>query len=206
MRRKLPLFVERSLQQVQADRLELADQFQRTVAGEQSISCTAGCAACCYHPVLVTIMEAIPLYGSLVEHGRWTPSFKEKLGKASQMTSGLSPDVWLLAKIPCPLLDDKKRCSAYEARPFLCRVTIATGDPFYCDAHHLGKQTTIVPHSEAVVEFHAREKATLRKHGLLHLLMPIGRAVLMAERVCSGTLTLESVDRTYMIDHLADEA
>ena len=205
MRRKLPLFVERSVQQVQADRIELADTFERKLTGNVAITCGAGCASCCYHPVTITIMEAIPLYGALVGQGRWTPSFKEKLRKASEMTSGLSFQVWLLSKIPCPLLDNK-RCSVYADRPFTCRTTLATGDPYYCDPQRLGNETTIVSRQEAVEEFHKREEVILRKHGLLHLVMPIGRAVLLAERVCSGSLTLENVDRTYVSDHLADDA
>ncbi len=205
MRRKLPLFVERSIQQVQADRIELADAFERRLAGNVAVTCQVGCHACCYHPVLITILEAFPIYGALVEQGRWTPSFKEMLRKSSEMTSGLSFEVWLLSKIPCPFLVDKQ-CKVYEARPFVCRTTLATGDPYYCDAQRLGKETTIVPRQDAVASFHARERAILRKHGLLHLVMPIGRAVLMAERVCAGTLTLESVDRTYVADHLADDA
>jgi Fe-S-cluster containining protein len=174
----------------------------RPIAGHRTVSCKAGCASCCYHPLLITILEAIPIYGALVEAGRWTPSFKEKLTKASTMTSGLSFQVWLLSKIACPLLDENKRCMIYEERPFHCRVTVATGDPYFCDPQRLGQETTILPREDAVREFHARETAMLLKHGLLHLVMPVGRAVLLAERVCSGSITLENVDRTYIREYL----
>ena len=204
-RRKLPLFVERSIQQVQAERLALADKFVGAIIGTKPISCKAGCSACCHHPLLITILEAIPLYGALVDRGRWTPSFKAKLRKTSEETSGLSMGVWLLAKIPCPLLD-ADRCSAYEDRPYACRATVATGDPYYCDAQRLGPETTIAPRADTMKEFHEREAEILHKHNLLHLTMPVSRAILMAERVCSGNLTLESVDRTYIFDHLADDA
>lgn len=206
MRRKLPLFVERSLEQIQADQAELTSQFEATIIGQKPVSCKTGCSACCYHPVLISIMEAIPIYGSLVAHGKWSPSLKAKLKQSSDMTAGLSFEVWLLSKLACPLLDGNNRCVAYEARPFSCRVTLATGDPFYCDSQRLGKDTTILPRQEALTEFHKREKDVLRKHGLLHLTMPVGRAVLMAERVCSGALTLEGVDKVYALDHLADDA
>ncbi len=205
MRRKLPLFVERSIQQVQADRIELADTFERKIEGNQPITCKAGCSACCHHPVLITVMEAFPIYGALVEQGRWTPSFKARLEKHAGLTSGLSFRVWLLSSIPCPLLE-RDRCLTYEYRPFVCRVTISTGDAYFCDPQRLGDDTKIVPRHDTVAEFHGREAEILRKHGLLHLTMPIGRAILMAERVCSGTLTLENVDRTYVADHLGDEA
>lgn len=206
MRRKLPIFVERSIQQVQADRIELADAFMRQVVGHKAVTCKPGCAACCHHPLLITILEAFPIYGALVESGRWTPSLKDKLTKAAELTSGLSFQVWLLSKLPCPLLDTNNRCMVYAERPFICRATIATGDAYYCDAQRLGPETTIVERKEAVQGFHEREQTILKKHGLLHLTMPVGRAILMAERVCSGNLALEAVDRTYLTDHLADEA
>jgi hypothetical protein len=95
---------------------------------------------------------------------------------------------------------------AYEDRPFQCRVTYATGDPHFCDPQRLGSETTIVPRNEAMNEFKRSSTLILHKHGLMHLTMPIGRAVLMAEQVCSGQLTLESVDRTYVSEHLADDA
>ena len=150
-------------------------------------------------------MEAIPIYGSLVEKGKWVPSFKEKLKKVSEMTSGLAFHIWLLSKIACPLLEGH-RCMAYDTRPFVCRTTVATGDPYYCDSQRLGQETSIVPRQANVAQFHTKEKALLRKHGLLHLLMPVGRALLLAERICNGSLTLENVDRTYTSDYFLDEA
>ena len=206
MRRRLPIFVERSIQHMQADRSELIDDFERTILGENIVSCKEGCTSCCYHPLLVTILEAIPIYGSLVERGHWVPSLKEKLRKVASLTTGMDLSVWLLSKIACPLLSPKGLCTVYDARPFACRTTVATGDPYYCDPQRLGEQTTIVPRIDILRKFHAREAALLRKHNLLHLTMPIGRAVLLAEQVCSGTIRLEDIDRTYVSEHLGDEA
>lgn len=205
MRRKLPLFAERSVHQMQADRIELADTFARTVVGHKSVTCTVGCSACCHHPLIITVLEAIPLFGSLVEHGHWTPSFKEKLVKNSSLTSGLRFEVWLLSKIPCPVLDKNNRCMGYDERPFMCRATLATGDPYYCDPQRISPETTIAPRGDFPLQFVERESALLKKHGLSHLLMPVSRALLLAERVCNGSLTLESADRTYVAERLADE-
>jgi Fe-S-cluster containining protein len=204
VRRQLPLFVERSIQQLQAIRDEAAEEFERKIVGEKVLSCTAGCASCCYHPVLITILEAFPLYEALVSHGHWVPSFREKLKKSSSMTSGLSFQVWLLSKIPCPLLKDN-RCMAYESRPLTCRITFATGDAFYCDPQRLGPETTILPRVDELREFHNKEAALLRKHGLYHLTMPIGRALLLVERVCNGSIMLENVDRKYVAEYMDEE-
>jgi Fe-S-cluster containining protein len=206
MRRQLPVFVERSIQHMQADRSELADDFQRKALGATLVTCKAGCASCCYHPVLITILEAVPIYGALVARGRWLPSLKATLQKTALLTAGLDIGVWLLSNIACPLLSKENRCTVYDARPFACRVTAAVGDPYYCAPQRLGNQSTIVSRKDILAEFHTRETALLRKHGLLHLTMPIGRAVLLAEKVCAGTLALEDLDRTYLVEHMGEEA
>lgn len=205
MRRRLPLFVERSIQHMKADRSELSDDFERKELGSRVVSCKVGCSACCYHPLLVTILEAIPIYGYLVERGRWVPSLKQALQKSAELTTGLDIGVWLLSKIACPMLKDD-RCSIHDVRPFACRVTATSGDPYYCAPQRLGPETMMVPRAGYLREFHEREAVLLRKHGLLHLTMPIGRAVLLAEKICTGNLRLEDLDRTYLHDHLADEA
>jgi Fe-S-cluster containining protein len=203
MKRKLPLYVERSIQAVQADRLELTHEFESTVIGDLVLTCKPGCAACCYHPVLITVLEGIPLYRSLVAHGHWTPSFKQKLTKTSDMTSSITTAVWLLSRIACPLLDAKARCMAYAARPFACRVTVATGNAYFCEPQRLGDETSILPRQEVTTRFVKGVRETLQRHNLAHLTMPIGQALLLAERICSGQLTLENVDWTFVKEHLA---
>jgi Fe-S-cluster containining protein len=206
MKRPLPLFVERSLQQVQVDRDELSSEFESKILGVRSVSCHKGCAGCCYHPLLISVLEGVSLYRELVARGQWTPSLKTKLEESAETTSELSVQVWLLAKIPCPLLGPKNMCRAYEARPFACRVTLATGDPYYCDPQQFGPRTSIIPRKEISSEFHAREKALLHKHGLMHLTLPVGRAILLAEKVCTGEIMLENIDRTYIVSILTTES
>ncbi len=198
IRRKLPILVERSLGDLRSTRLEKAGAFEQETRDHLGISCSAGCASCCYHPVRISILEGILLYRYLVDRGRWTPSFRQKLLSTAGLTENLAFDVWLLSNIPCPLLDDKNRCRAYDARPFNCRAILASGDPFYCHPHRVAEGSGIVSRVAALESFHAEETALLKKHGLFHLLMVIPRAILMAERIISGELDLENVDRQFL--------
>ena len=162
--------------------------------------CKAGCASCCYHPVRISILEGMVLFKHLVEHGRWSPSLKKKLAAHAALTSNLAMGIWLMSSIACPLLDEKDRCIGYEARPFNCRVTFATGDPHYCHPHRIGELTTIVPRVAALEEFHKEEAALLRRHGLWHLLVPVSKALLIGEKILSGDVDLEGADREILAE------
>lgn len=198
-RRHLPLFVERSVAATEMHRTDLSAKFELKVRQEvsdrgESITCTPGCASCCYHPVMISILEGISIYRYLQKKGRWTDKLKAKLKETSDLQYGTSFEVWLFSMIPCPLLDGKNRCTAYEARPFICRSYYATSDPYNCHPHRLGDKTKLVDRRDVVDEFHNRQAKALAQHNLHFLSMPIGKALLLAERICVGEIDLESTD------------
>lgn len=117
------------------------------------------------------------------------------------MTMSLANEVWLLANLPCPLLTPKNRCMAYDARPFNCRATLSVGDPAYCHPHRLVSGSGIVPRVEVLAAFHDVETKLLKRHGLFHLTMPISSAVLLAEKVVSGSIDLEGADRAFVAEY-----
>lgn len=207
MRRRLPVLVERSVGQMQADRIEVSSTFEAGAREKyEQFSCREGCAGCCHHPVVISILEGISLYQSLTERGMWTPSLRKRLEETADMTTGLALSVWMLTRIPCPLLDEKSRCLGYEARPLTCRTMFAGGDPQFCDPQHIGPQTSILARTEPLEEFHKREGALLKRHQLFHLLLPIGRSVLLAARICSGEIDLERVDQAFAREHFGGTA
>jgi hypothetical protein len=81
---------------------------------------------------------------------------------------------------------------------------LATGDPHFCHPQRLGRATTIIAHREESEEFRRREAVILRKHGLTHLTLPIGKAVLLAERICTGAIGLEETDRVFVREFLEE--
>lgn len=196
---RLPVLEEHSVGQVEVMRVETANRLDLILQGEVkkaglSISCTSGCASCCYHPISISILEAIPIYRTLVRHGKWTTSLRKNLEEAGEKQLGASYDVWLLSLIPCPLLTEDKRCSVYDERPLICRTYVSVGDPHYCHPHRLGPETKLLPRTNVVNKFHADQAAILRKHRLQLTILPVGTALLLAERVCSGDINLSSVD------------
>lgn len=206
--RRLPLLVERAVTDVSIAKIDAMGRFDLQVKGKLSderktVTCLPGCAHCCYHPIMISILEAIPLYQYLEKKGKWTAKLKAKCKETSDLQYGTSFEVWLYSMIPCPLLDDKKKCSGYEARPLICRAYLATSDPQNCHPHHIGPETEIVDRQEVVSEFHAFQEKTLLRHKLQFLAVPIGKALLLAEQICIGKLDFSGVDLEVLKEYVA---
>lgn len=195
MKRHLPLLVESSIKSVQDLQSRIGSKFEGEVRTSKTVTCSKGCASCCYHPVMISLFEGILIYRWLSAHQLWTFSLKEKLRAVSDQQYGASYEVWLMSLIPCPLLNEKNECTAHKARPLVCRTFFATSDPYYCHPHRLGDETRILPREIPIGEFHSAEEGFLRKHGLQFLKMPIGAAILLGEEVSEGKLPLENVDQ-----------
>lgn len=174
----------------------------KVAQAKETITCRPGCAYCCYHPIMISALEAIPLYRFLQRKGRWTDKLKVKLVETSDKQYGAAFEVWLYSMIACPLLDEKNMCMGYEARPLICRSYYATSDPELCHPHRLGEGTKILDRTEAVEPFHKKIEQILLRHKLQFLAMPIGTALLLAEKICTGQLDLESVDREVLMEYV----
>ena len=152
-----------------------------------------GCNHCCYYPVTVTILEAISVYRWLVRNQRWTHHLKQKIKKASGQTWGLVPEVWLMTKTPCPLLDDEGGCNAYDARPLSCRVTYSQGDPAECDAHNLPMNEDQPSRVGVITEQYESERKNLRSHRVSATHLPLSSALLYAEKITKGKLDIKDL-------------
>jgi Fe-S-cluster containining protein len=198
-RRKLPLLVEHSLATVVSARVEVSTDFERKLRDEASktgkpVSCESGCAHCCYHPIHITALEGAVLYRQLVARGRWTPSFQETIRVHAARTYDLPYELWLLSMMPCPLLDEKTAmCTAYDARPLVCRTTFSTGDPYNCHPHRI-TDSGLVSKREPVETFHARVRASIKRHGITMIIMPLSVALLIGEKIVTGEIDIEAAD------------
>jgi Fe-S-cluster containining protein len=203
-RRKLPILAEHSLADVLTTRIRITSEFREEIQQQDTITCTPGCSHCCYHPVHMSIFEGVLLYRHLVASGRWSPSFKAKIEEHANSTRDLSYEIWLLSLIACPLLDQKtNRCTVYSARPFACRVTLSTGDPFECHPHRV-LNSGIQSKTEVTRAFHARQKADFRRHDLTMIIMPLSVALLIGERIESGQFDLEGADMAILQAYIED--
>jgi Fe-S-cluster containining protein len=125
------------------------------LAEGKSVSCHAGCFACCHQLVVVSPLEAHAIAGYLDEHPElqeaaqhrleeWeaqvseTPALKEALeafsaadGYLSGEAGGALEEAYWQAHLPCPFLAEGL-CSIYPARPFACREHLVVSDPVLC--------------------------------------------------------------------------
>jgi Fe-S-cluster containining protein len=142
------------------------------------------------------------LYKNLVSRGRWTPSLKATFEEHASKVRDASYEVWLLSMIPCPLLDEgTKKCTVYNARPFQCRVTYSTGDPYNCHPHRI-LESEIVNKRDVTEEFHSRVNRAIRKHGITTIIMPLSVAVLVGEKISNGEYDLDGADMAIFKDYV----
>lgn len=198
MKRKLPLLVERTFADVQTNVVEMGSSFEQkvhdaTTESKSAITCSAGCANCCSHPFQVSIFQGVVIFRWLAERGKWTAALRKKVTEHSARTLALAHDVWMKSALPCPLLNDKQRCTIYDVRPLRCRVTFATSAPAFCHPHELDR-ARIIPRHEVIGRFHERERVFFKRHGLRGYYIPLSTALLLAEKIHKGDLDLDDAD------------
>jgi Fe-S-cluster containining protein len=186
-KRKLPLLAERSLAEMKASRLGIANSLETKL---RLVSCHAGCSACCSHPRYISILEGLVLYQYLTAKGQWTPLFRAKLEAHADQTFDLAAEVWLMLNLPCPVLDKNGKCLAYEARPFSCRTIYATSDPLNCHPNRLTDAHFVDRQAEGE-RFREAERKILARHGLALFGIPISKAILLGEKIMTGEGDLE---------------
>ena len=124
---------------------------EKTVQSGRSISCKAGCGACCRQLVPITYTEAWEL-AELVEkmpepkRSEVRERFRQAVAKLKE--SGVYEKLqqsdqndkykdnqlgyeYFRLGIPCPFLEDES-CSIHPHRPIVCREYLVTSDPEHC--------------------------------------------------------------------------
>lgn len=187
------MVAERCVQDSKAARVELENVFERELrVRRDTLTCSKGCHHCCYNPLLLSILEGISIYRWLAENRMWSHTLKAKFEAHNEAVLALTPEVWVLSQIPCPLLDvDKGLCVAYESRPLACRVTASTGDPHFCHPHRIIEAKGIVPRRGVLAQLAAKEATILRRLRTAHAPMPLSTAVLFGEKVTKGDISIE---------------
>lgn len=195
MKHRLPLATERAVREAESTRRLVADDFEGKLRGQMgAVTCEKGCHSCCYYPVVLSVLEGVSLYRGLLDRGLWRKPLQDKFKEAHQRVWGLSPSVWMLSMTPCPLLSAEGLCGAYEARPFVCRTTISTGDPFYCDPHRFAMGLAgLVSRRAADAVVKETENRLLKSSRLTLMRLPLATAVLMGERICKDGIEPEEV-------------
>jgi Fe-S-cluster containining protein len=126
---------------------------QRVEAAGKTVSCRAGCGACCRQAVPITeaearqiaaLVEAMPepRRSQVVE--RFEAIYRtledcdlgRRLLEALRTRGGLDRELiigYFHLGIPCPFLEEES-CSIHAQRPMICREYLVTSDPVHCAA------------------------------------------------------------------------
>lgn len=110
------------------------------------IACQEGCYFCCCNQVELTPPEALSL-GHFVELYFTDKKKKEliaALRRSLDLQTGKSKAEIAQIRPPCPLLKDRK-CSAYPARPLVCRAMHSL-DAGQCEAAYNNRDLTSPPY------------------------------------------------------------
>jgi Fe-S-cluster containining protein len=119
------------------------------------------------------------VYSWLAENRKWNTATQAKFKQADKQTWRLSLEVWLLSSTPCPLLGEDGLCSAYEARPMVCRTMYSRGEAHYCHPHRL-REGMLLPRTSVMLAWSEIEKKLVRAS---QALLPFATAVLLGGRV-----------------------
>lgn len=135
---------------------------QREADRGHSVSCRAGCGACCRQLVPISVVEARSLaqvvaklprprrevvlkrfaaaLAKLEQSGLLPPRAGEPRTALLSRVEGDEATVWadvsrryFELQIACPLLE-KEKCSIYDDRPLVCREYLVTSDPELCSS------------------------------------------------------------------------
>ncbi|MFT3765588.1 MAG: YkgJ family cysteine cluster protein [Minicystis sp.] len=138
----------------------------------RTVSCRAGCAACCRQLVPISVVEARALAAAVealpparreIVRARFAAAVRE-MERLGLLDAAAAPGRMVLqshiadpkaawrdvgrryfdAQIPCPLLEDE-RCSLYEERPLVCREYLVTTPADRCAQLDGGARTVPRP-------------------------------------------------------------
>ncbi len=132
----------------------------------KTVSCRAGCGACCRQLVPISEIEAQHLrevIGTLSEDARERVMSRferavERLAESGLMEtlnhlSALNLDekrglglAYFAAHIPCPFLDEEESCSIHSLRPSACREYLVTSPSIHC-ANPSAENISMVDHA-----------------------------------------------------------
>lgn len=97
------------------------------------ISCSKGCAHCCYLLAVATFAEALLIAERLLARDDWR-EWVGKLKTAAIRTnySGINKQNYFEKGHPCVFLGEDKLCQIYEFRPAACRYHFVISPPENC--------------------------------------------------------------------------
>jgi hypothetical protein len=130
-----------------------SDTFRRMLAkAGKKVSCTPGCAYCCYPKIVCSIVDAVPVYLYLHLTDAWTPELQAKLAEADRAMTAATHARYLRERRPCAFLREEEfgrgHCSVYPVRPICCVGTFSDRNPPECGDPDATSKLLIVKHEK----------------------------------------------------------
>lgn len=123
--------VKLTVLQVEKETYGTEEDTKHIRSGVSCGKCTA-LKGCCYMSVTALLFEALPIVRRLKTTKRDTPELRTKLHAAGDAMEKMGTEEWFETATPCVFLDEKQKCSIYDARPSACRHHVVFGPPENC--------------------------------------------------------------------------
>ncbi len=111
-------------------------QIDRAIAkslGDSPVSCSKGCAHCCYLTIEIGVGEALWIAAEVARWPDWREMARALYAHAAEQTVARSWKAeWFERHIPCPFLTTDNLCRIYERRPVACRAHLVKSPPENC--------------------------------------------------------------------------
>jgi hypothetical protein len=100
------------------------------------ITCTKGCAYCCYAKICIDAGTGMVIALDLVARGLWTPRLVRRLTEADAAMTKATHHDWFNLRRPCVFLADyewgKGTCMVHSVRPAACVTTFSVKPAIEC--------------------------------------------------------------------------
>jgi len=191
---KLPIITEQAIARCRTTKNDLSSEM-KTKIGDETV-CRKGCSHCCYHPILISVVEGVLLYWHLKNNGLWSKTLEFQLEQHTDQVKQLDLDIWLLSEIACPLLGKDNLCMGYSARPLICATTYSRALPDLCHSSNFSENTPWYDRSKALMAYYKVEQSVLQVLSNSTVMYPVSMAILIAHDTLTKGLSPEAVIRT----------
>jgi Fe-S-cluster containining protein len=100
------------------------------------LTCTKGCAFCCYSKICIDAGTGMVIALELVASGRWTPALVRKLTELDAAMTRTTHHDWFNLRRPCVFLKEDEwgrgTCTVHSVRPAACVTTFSVKPAIEC--------------------------------------------------------------------------
>lgn len=150
-------------------------------AAENNVTCRRGCTHCCNLQIYISFPDAVAIAENVMQSPKRSA---EVMKRCYEQIDHLEVDaaVYFHKNIPCALLDEKKDCTVYDARPMPCRHYYVNSDPANCSSDGGVKPVAFLNTQHLDLKVMMESLRVLKQRGLPALIAPIPVAVMWAMR------------------------